>query len=201
MDYDRTMGHGPMPGEPGHVDFDRHEPIEGGYQTTLAEGLRAAAAALGAAEVEWASFPQSVTGKPGWVEGTVEQLFAEDPEDYPVKPMSLFDVPFVKKGYKCVGGVPIPMSDEERRDFDDWDDGVRVGLDDMVNSPNHYASGEQECIDGIRQAVGEEGFKAFCHGNAFKYVWRANLKGNADQDFAKAIWYLRMARGDDPRKS
>ena len=43
---------------------------------------------------------------------------------------------------------------------------------DPVNSPSHY-----------------------------KYLWRADKKeGNeGSQDTAKAIWYLRFARNDDPR--
>ena len=31
---------------------------------------------------------------------------------------------------------------------------------------------------------------SFCLGNAIKYIWRANLKGNPEQDLRKAIWYL-----------
>ena len=27
-------------------------------------------------------------------------------------------------------------------------------------------------------------------GNAIKYIWRADLKGNSIQDLEKAIWYL-----------
>ena len=61
---------------------------------------------------------------------------------------------------------------------------------DMVNSPPHYNQGEIECIDAIKAALGEEGFKAYCRGNALKYTWRANHKGNHDQDVQKAIWYM-----------
>ena len=30
----------------------------------------------------------------------------------------------------------------------------------------------------------------FCLGNAIKYIWRADLKGNAMQDLQKAKWYI-----------
>lgn len=70
---------------------------------------------------------------------------------------------------------------------------------DMVNSPSHYTTMPVECIDIIRQCLGDEGFRAFCHGNAIKYVWRARFKGSFAQDMAKAAWYSHMAAGDDPR--
>ena len=70
--------------------------------------------------------------------------------------------------------------------------------DDPVNSPPHY-TGDVECIDGIKSALGPEGFKAFCRGNALKYAWRAGKKGSEAEDMQKASWYSRMAAGDDPR--
>ena len=61
---------------------------------------------------------------------------------------------------------------------------------DMVNSPEHYANSSIECIDAIRAALGEDGFKAHCRGTALKYVWRAGKKWDAEEDIKKAIWYL-----------
>jgi len=60
---------------------------------------------------------------------------------------------------------------------------------DMVNSPPHYTAGDIECIDAIRAALGPEGFKAFCRGNAIKYNWRSSLK-NGVEDIEKARWYM-----------
>ena len=71
---------------------------------------------------------------------------------------------------------------------------------DAVNSPSHYRQGDIECIDAIRAALGEDGFRAFCIGNAIKYHWRADHKGKRAEDLAKAVWYSRMAAGDDPRR-
>ncbi len=75
---------------------------------------------------------------------------------------------------------------------------------DPVNHPAHYTAGPRECIDTIRDYLGDAGFVAFCLGNAMKYEHRAGLKGSAEEDAAKARWYRQMVahvRGedDDPR--
>jgi hypothetical protein len=64
---------------------------------------------------------------------------------------------------------------------------------DPVNHPSHYTSGGIEAIDGIRAALGDEAFIAFCRGNAMKYAWRAGKKGATSTDVAKGAWYLRKA--------
>lgn len=65
-----------------------------------------------------------------------------------------------------------------------------------VNHPAHYNSlgagclqcGHPiECID-VTEHLG------FNVGNAVKYAWRAGLKGDADQDLQKAVWYLQRER-------
>lgn len=58
-------------------------------------------------------------------------------------------------------------------------------MSDSVNHPAHYtghASGV-ECIQ-ITEHMG------FCLGNAVKYIWRADLKGNSIEDLEKAKWYI-----------
>ena len=70
---------------------------------------------------------------------------------------------------------------------------------DPVNSPLHYKHDAIECIDAMKTTTSEEGFAEYCRLNAFKYIWRANNKQNKEQDIKKAIWYLRMSIGDDPR--
>lgn len=66
-------------------------------------------------------------------------------------------------------------------------------------NPDHYKRGGTETIDYLRAKMSEEEFKGFCRGNALKYISRAPDK-NGDEDYRKAIWYLRMLVGDDPRK-
>ena len=60
---------------------------------------------------------------------------------------------------------------------------------DMVNHPPHY-EGKFECIDVMGDCYGDEAVKAFCLGNAFKYIYRCNKKFNKLEDVEKAIWYL-----------
>jgi len=74
-----------------------------------------------------------------------------------------------------------------------------VDAADPIEWPAHYNQGEIECIDAMLSAYGQEAVETYCIVNAFKYVWRFNRK-NGDEDLKKAIWYLRFATGDDPRK-
>ncbi len=60
---------------------------------------------------------------------------------------------------------------------------------DNVNHPSHYNQGAVECIDAIEAALGPDGFRAYCKGNALKYVWREQHKGGTES-LRKAIWYL-----------
>jgi len=58
-------------------------------------------------------------------------------------------------------------------------------IDDAVDRPKHYTNHPSgvECIE-VTEHMG------FCLGNAVKYIWRADLKGNALKDLRKAIWYI-----------
>ena len=63
---------------------------------------------------------------------------------------------------------------------------------DMVNHPPHYQSESGiECIDAIRAALGDDGFVAYCRGNAMKYTWRQKI--DLAEDLRKASWYLNKA--------
>lgn len=62
---------------------------------------------------------------------------------------------------------------------------------DPVNKPAHYnLTGGIECIDYIKQVLGNEGFVSYCHGNMIKYQHRYRYKQNSVQDIEKAEWYL-----------
>lgn len=61
-------------------------------------------------------------------------------------------------------------------------------LDTKVH-PEHYAYSKYECINVLKDVLGEEGFKEFCRGNVFKYLWRYNHK-NGKEDLLKAKYYL-----------
>ena len=64
---------------------------------------------------------------------------------------------------------------------------------DPVNHPSHYTDGEIECIDALESALGVEGFRGYCIGNAMKYLWRYRDKGGL-QDLSKSEWYLARAK-------
>lgn len=66
-------------------------------------------------------------------------------------------------------------------------------MNDPVNHPSHYTSGEIECIDAIRASMDEWQFFGYLQGNALKYLWRFQKKGNPRQDLKKAIWYIEKA--------
>lgn len=62
------------------------------------------------------------------------------------------------------------------------------GINDMtdnVNHPKHYTSHPSgiECIEITRHMN-------FNRGNAIKYIWRADDKGDTVENLKKAIWYL-----------
>lgn len=54
-----------------------------------------------------------------------------------------------------------------------------------INRPKHYNSHPSgiECIEVIEHM-------SFNLGNAIKYIWRADEKGQAVEDLKKAAWYV-----------
>lgn len=56
---------------------------------------------------------------------------------------------------------------------------------DLINQPPHYTGHPSgiECIQ-ITEHMG------FNLGNALKYIWRCDLKGDEIADLQKAVWYL-----------
>ena len=57
--------------------------------------------------------------------------------------------------------------------------------ENLVDHPKHYTEHPSgiECIT-VTEHMG------FNLGNAVKYLWRADLKGNAIEDLKKAAWYI-----------
>ncbi|WP_417539544.1 DUF3310 domain-containing protein [Marinobacter sp.] len=83
-----------------------------------------------------------------------------------------------------------------------WNDLQRNKLDeqpatgtDMVNHPPHYTGHPSgvECIE-----VAE--YLPFCLGNAFKYLFRRDAKGNPVENIEKAIWYVNRHNETYPNK-
>lgn len=57
--------------------------------------------------------------------------------------------------------------------------------EDKVNHPKHYTGHPSgiECITVVEHM-------GFNLGNAMKYIWRADLKENTEEDLRKARWYI-----------
>ena len=62
-----------------------------------------------------------------------------------------------------------------------------------VEHPAHYNRRDIECIDAMIAAFGKAEVAVFCKINAFKYLWRAENKGNYKEDMEKAAWYTNKA--------
>ena len=61
-------------------------------------------------------------------------------------------------------------------------------LKESINHPQHYG-GKNNDFEPIK--IIEHYGLNFCLGNAIKYILRAGLKGNKNEDLEKAIWYLK----------
>lgn len=59
-------------------------------------------------------------------------------------------------------------------------------MTDPINHPPHYSAGGRNGIECIQ--VTEH--MNFNMGNAVKYIWRADYKGEPIQDLRKALWYI-----------
>jgi len=62
--------------------------------------------------------------------------------------------------------------------------------EDVVNNPDHYNTGNIECIDAIEESMSSVAFKGYLKGNCMKYMWRYDYKGKQVEDLKKAGWYL-----------
>lgn len=65
---------------------------------------------------------------------------------------------------------------------------------EKVNHPAHYnVPGRRECIVEMLDHFGRDAVYWFCVCNAYKYRYRAGLKGSAETDLQKAAWYENFA--------
>ena len=62
--------------------------------------------------------------------------------------------------------------------------------DDPVNQPEHYNTGEIECIDYLKDNMSPEAYRGYLEGCSKKYLHRWRYKGKPLQDLEKAQWYL-----------
>lgn len=69
-------------------------------------------------------------------------------------------------------------------------------MNDPVNHPKHYTSHPSgvECIQVTEHM-------SFCLGNAMKYIWRSDEKGQSVEDLKKAVWYLEREISNRTKKA
>jgi hypothetical protein len=62
---------------------------------------------------------------------------------------------------------------------------------DPVDHPRHYNSHPARCVCGAGiECIQIVEHMTFNLGNAVKYLWRHDSKGNPLEDLRKAIWYV-----------
>lgn len=62
---------------------------------------------------------------------------------------------------------------------------------DNINHPPHYNNSQAKCTCGRRiECIDVTRHLSFNIGNAMKYLWRCELKGNILEDLKKAAWYI-----------
>lgn len=62
---------------------------------------------------------------------------------------------------------------------------------DNVNHPPHYNNSRATCDCGRQiECIDVTRHLNFNIGNAIKYLWRCELKGNKLEDLKKASWYI-----------
>jgi hypothetical protein len=92
-----------------------------------------------------------------------------------------------------INKATVALQNDHAAWLDTWYNGTKAYVDtavraSTVEAPAHYNAGGIECIDYIRQQLGEEGFIAYCEGNVIKYQHRYKYKGGVE-DLKKARKY------------
>jgi hypothetical protein len=68
----------------------------------------------------------------------------------------------------------------------------QITLDkEKINHPPHYNNSKAACECGRRiECIDVTRHLSFNIGNAIKYLWRCDLKGQTLDDLKKAAWYI-----------
>ena len=123
----------------------------------------------------------------------------EKKQESPMREGYMSDDPMIDAKIKNDLGGQVPYNGGEGEPVfragqfgTDWIDAALIGraINDPINPP-HYQQGNVECIDAICDALGDEQFKGYLRGNAFKYLWRYELKGDPVENAKKAEWYIK----------
>lgn len=65
-----------------------------------------------------------------------------------------------------------------------------ANTNDVVNKPDHYASGKIECVDYLYDNLPIDAFIGGLEWNIKKYMHRWRYKTKPVEDLKKAQWYL-----------
>lgn len=73
---------------------------------------------------------------------------------------------------------------------------------DNINHPKHYKSLGAKCstCNNPIECIDVTQHQGFVIGNAIKYLWRADYKGNKLEDLRKAAWYVNRAIENEQSK-
>jgi len=83
----------------------------------------------------------------------------------------------------------LSIDDATPADWDSIQQSTAPAIEwDAVTKPEHYNSGDIECIDCMEAMLTKEEFIGYLRGNSFKYRWRYPDK-NGTEDLRKADWY------------
>ena len=115
----------------------------------------------------------------------------QEPQGY------MSDDPMIDAEVKNDLGAEMPFNGGEGFAFEPWEGDMATAFFDALDAaddinPAHYQSESGvECIDAIHAALGDEQFKGYLRGNAMKYLWRCELKGDPVENAKKAEWYIK----------
>ena len=76
-----------------------------------------------------------------------------------------------------------------------------AGESNVVEHPDHYASGSLECIDWIRAMLSMDEYRGYLKGNMLKYLWRYDFKGKPVEDLKKCKKYCEFLIEDLERRA
>lgn len=95
------------------------------------------------------------------------------------------------EGFETAAAAHATWNDIQRDDLEEQPSATT----DMVNHPPHYTGHPSgvECIEVAEHLP-------FCLGNAFKYLFRRDAKGNPVENIEKAIWYINRHQETYPEK-
>lgn len=115
-------------------------------------------------------------------------------------PRTLYDTAYNDALNFCLKEMNKYVTEAPKVYFDAEEKLVKIAKEEnnktseSVEHPSHYnREGAMECIDEMVYMFGYKATIDFCKCNAWKYRYRAGMKGNAEDDLKKSDWYVKKA--------